>query len=115
LTAERHLRFLLPMLHLARAPHDRKTLLERLELMWEQLVALDEDMLAHAHLAEVVEQRGVSQLAELLRAEADAGIGPHRQPIEMLGDADGEQRHALGVTGRRRIARFDRVDRGADE
>jgi len=43
------------------------TLADQIELAGPQLLGLDENLLAHADLAEVVEQRRVADLAQLLR------------------------------------------------
>ena len=80
-----------------------------------QLPRLDEHLLADADLAEVVQHGGVAQLAELVAADADGGEGPGIRAVDELREPAGEQRDALRVAGRRRVALLDRGDRRLDE
>ena len=81
----------------------------------QELLRLDEDVLAHADLPEVVEDGGVPELAQLLAGYAEAGVRPLRRAVRGLGQRPGQERHALGVARGRRVALLDGRDRGVHE
>ena len=76
---------------------------------------LDEDLLAHRDLSEIVEHRGVAQLPELLAGHAKVGVRAVVGPVRQLRQRDREGRHPLRMAGRRRIALLDRRDARPDE
>ena len=80
-----------------------------------ELLGLDQDILTDADLAEVVEQRGVLQLAQIVPIEAKLGEAPVRGSIDDLGERDRQGRDPLAVPGGGRVALLDRLDAGAHE
>ena len=87
---------------------------ERLQLQRIELLLFHQHLLADADFAEVVQQRGVTDLADLIGAEVNVAI----LLVVTVDDArqlDGEIGDAEGVTGCGRIALFDRSDRRGDE
>ena len=93
----------------------REAMADDLEVRRIELLLLHQHLLAHADLAEVVQQPGVAKLAQLLAREPQAAVGPLAAAIDRLGQPDGERRDAARMARRRRIARFDRRDRRGDE
>ena len=57
---------------------------DQVEVVRVELLLLHQHLLADADLAEVVQQAGVAQLAQLLAREGDVAIRPARQPIHRL-------------------------------
>ena len=85
------------------------------ELQRIELLFLDQHLLADADFAEVVQQRGVANLLDLVGSEADIAILPVVDAVDHFGQLDGEVRHAERVAGGGRIALLDRRDRRGDE
>src|SRR6266496_2131170 len=54
---------------------------DEVELQRVELLRLDEHLLPHAHLAEVVQQAGVPDLADLLAREPYAAVQPLVRPV----------------------------------
>ena len=88
---------------------------DELELVREELVRLHEDVLAHADLAEVVQERGVAELLEGGGIEADAPEVGGRRLLDRAGEAAGEERHPAGVAGGGRVPLLDRDHRRLHE
>ena len=92
-----------------------KAIFDQLQLVRLQLLGLGQHVLAHADLAEIVQQRGVAKFTQFVPAEADVAqpgavdtIDRDRQALGKTGDAE-------GMAGGDRIARLDGLHRGADE
>ena len=86
-----------------------------LQIGWIQLLLLHQHLLAHANLAEVVEQAGVAQLAQLLPREGHRAKLPVVRAVHHLRQPHRERRHARRMAGRGGIARFDCRDCCRDE
>src|SRR5205823_12438977 len=93
-----------PELPLRRAPHEVVTLPDQLELQRVELLRLDEHLLAHAHLPEVVQQPGVAELADLLAREAHALVGAVARAVHHDGEAHGHVRDPPRVAEGGRVA-----------
>jgi hypothetical protein len=78
-------------------------------------LALTSTCFAHADLAEVVEQRGVLELAQIVGVKAGRLVGAGVGALDGLGEAHGQLRDAQRVAARRRVALLDRLDAGAHE
>src|ERR1041384_974216 len=76
-----------------------------------ELLRLDQHLLAHADLAEIVEQGGVADLLQLLARELHQSVGAVRRAIDDLGETDRHAGDSARVTVRGRVALLDRVDR----
>jgi hypothetical protein len=85
------------------------------ELAVVQLLGLDQDLLADADLAEVVEEAGVLDLPQLLRREADVAEGGQVAAVDDLGEGDGEVGDPLAVAAGGRVALLDGRDAGSHE
>src|SRR5207237_921962 len=88
---------------------------DHVELVREELLRLEEHLFADADLAEVVEERRVLELAEIVAGPGDALVGPGVAALDRAREADREIRDAARVTARRRIALLDRLDARAHE
>ncbi len=102
-------------LDLERANGELEARADDLELVGEELLGFEEDLFADADLAEVVEQRGILQLADVVAGPGHVGVDRAAGERERAGEADGEVGDAAGVAARRRVALLDRLDAGADE
>src|SRR5262249_16788553 len=80
------------------------------ELLVVELLRLDEDLLADADLAEIVEEARVLELADVLAREDRVLVRAARDPIDDLRQAHGVVGGAARVAARRGIARLDRLD-----
>ncbi len=83
---------------------------DELERLVVELLRLDEHLLAHADLAEVVEEARVLELAQILAREVRVLVRTVRLAVDDLRELDREIGDAARVTARRRIARLDRFD-----
>ena len=97
------------------APDDLAALPDQVELARRELLGLDQHVLAHADLAEVVEQRGVADLLHLVGREADLAEGAAIGAVHRGGQRHREVGHPEGVARGGRVARLDRGDRGLHE
>lgn len=70
-----------------------------------KLLRLHEHVLADRDLSQVVQQRGIVQLAELRAREADVAVAPSPRALEHLRQSDGERGHASNVRPSRDRAR----------
>src|SRR5690348_16260547 len=86
---------------------EREAVPDELEIPGIQLLLLDENLLSHADLAEVVQEAGVAQLAKLLACEREPAIRADSATAHRLGQAHGERRDPAGVTGSCRVSLFD--------
>ena len=80
-----------------------------------EFLGLHQHVLAHADLTEIVQQRGVAQLHQLVVAELELAIGTRLAAVRRLRERHREVGHAERVAGRRRIARLDRRHRRLHE
>src|SRR5215831_18472551 len=74
---------------------------DELQIARVELLFLDEHFLAHADFAEVVQQPGVPQLAQLIAREAHVAIRSFAAAVDGLRESDGEGRNAARMTRRR--------------
>ena len=88
---------------------------DAVEIRRIELLGLHEHVLAHAHLAEVVQQRGVAQLHQLVVAEFELAVRSGLAAIDDLGEPDREVSHAERVARRGGVACFDRGHRRLHE
>src|SRR4029077_19867671 len=93
-----------PEFALGGAPNERVAMPHETQVRRVELLRLDEDLLAHADLAEVVQQGGVANFLELLAREFEAAIGTVAGTVDHLRKPDGHTRDAAAVTVGRRIA-----------
>src|SRR5438445_13794363 len=70
-----------PELALRRAPEERVALPDERQVLGVQLLRLHQDLLAHADLAEIVEQPGVADLPQLLAGERHVPEGAVRRSV----------------------------------
>ncbi len=70
------LQLLRRVLDLHRPLDELESRLDHLELAWHQLLGLDQDVLAHADLAEVVQKARVAELLELVLGKAHLAVLP---------------------------------------
>ena len=103
------------VLDLHRTLNELEARLDHLELAGHQLLRLDQDVLAHADLAEVVQQARVAQLLELVLGEVDVPILADLDPRDLAGQAGGQAFDATRVTGGARVSLLDRGHAGLDE
>ena len=96
-------------------PDDLAALTDEIELARGQLLGFDQHVLPHAHLAEVVEERGVADLLHLVRGEADLPEGTVVGAIDRGGQGHREVGDPEGMAGGRRVPRLDGGDRGLHE
>ena len=89
--------------------------LDHLKLAWHQLFRLDEDVLAHTDLAEVVQETRVAQLLELVFGEPDLAVLARVDLGDRVGQSRGEALDAARVAGRGRVSLLDRGDAGLNE
>ena len=113
--AQERVEFLAQELQLEPALQDLGALANQLETRGGQLLGLDEHVLANANLAEVVKERGIAELADLVGREAHVAEGPTGGAVGGLGEGHREIRDAEGVAGGGGVPRFDGADGGADE
>jgi len=71
-------------------------LADAVELAGQELLRLHEHLLAHADLAEIVQEGGVAELGHLLGAETRGAIGPGLRTV----DRRGETHREVGDAGR---------------
>ena len=78
------------------------------ELRLVQLLGLDQDLLADADLAEVMEQAGVLDLSQFLAAEVERREGRRVAAVDELGEGDGEVGDPLTVAAGGRLKEWTR-------
>ena len=88
---------------------------DALEVGRVELFRFHQHVLAHADLAEVVQEAGVAQLAQLLRGEAHVAEAAAVGAIDRLGQPHREVGHAERVAEGGGVARLDRGDGGLHE
>ncbi len=76
-----------------------EAVLHRAQLVRVELLGLDQHVLAHADLAEVVQQRGVADLLDLLAGEAQCPEFRLGQRIHLLRQGHRQRRDTLGMAG----------------
>ena len=95
--------------------HIGQTQADDLELPIVELLGLDQHLLAHADLAEVVQHARVFDLAQIVAREVHGSERPVGDGVHLLGQGHAQGGHAPRMAGGGRIARLDRGDRGVDE
>ena len=75
-----------------------------------ELFLLHQHLLAHADFAEVMQQAGVAQLAQLCVRELHVAVFSGPAAIDGFRQVDGQLRDAAGMTRRGRIALLDGGD-----
>ena len=80
-----------------------------------EFLGLDQHFFPHSHFTEVVQQRGVAELAHLLASEVQVTVRTGIGAVHGLGQRHGQVGHAEGVPRGRRIARLDGRHRSLDE
>jgi hypothetical protein len=80
-----------------------------------QLLRLEQHVLAHRDLPEVVHQRGEAQLAHLCGGEANVAVRAVIGAVDGLGEAGRERGDPQRVARRGRVAKLDRADGRLDE
>ncbi len=93
----------------------QKPRFDQLQLVVIELLGFDQHLLAHADLAEVVQQRSVANLPDLFAGETHRRKLAVAQTIDGHSQAGGELGDAEAVTRGRWIALFDRCHRRGDE
>ena len=96
------------------APDDLAALPDHVELAHRELLGLDQYLLAHADLAEVVQERRVADLLHLVRGEAHVTEGA-AVTVHRGGQSHREVGHPERVTRGGGVPRLDRGDRGLHE
>src|SRR5258708_14969299 len=104
-----------PELPLGGAADEGVPLAQQAERGRIQLLRLDQYLLAHADLTEIVQQAGVADLLQLLAREVDAAERPVAGAIHDLGEPHRVVGHPAAVPERGWIALLDRQDGGRDE
>src|SRR5205085_11447468 len=94
---------LAPEFALRRAPDERVAMPNEPKIGRVQFFCLDEDLLAHADLAEVVQEGGIANLFHLFPGERHVTIGPLPGAVHDLREPYRHPRHASTVAVRRRI------------
>ncbi|MNK80723.1 hypothetical protein D3C87_1004480 [compost metagenome] len=97
-------------------------LLDEVEARLDQLLAvriellgLDQNLLAHADLPQIVKQARIAQLPNLLPAEVKLPEVPHVEAIDLLGECHGQAGDPRRVARGGRVSRLDGGDRGVHE
>ena len=106
---------LLEQLDLGRLQCELEPRADRVALVRVELLGLHQHLLAHADLAEVVEQRRVLELLQIAAAEADVGERPVAHRADALGQAAREHADAARVAAGGRVALLDRLHARAHE
>ena len=88
---------------------------DRLERVRVELLRFDEHLLAHADLAEVVQERCVLELLHFALRELHAGVRAAIGAIDRLREAAREHAHTKRMAARRRITLLDRLHTRAHE
>ncbi len=96
------------VLELHRTLNEVEPGLDHFELAGHELFGLDEDVLPHADLAEVVEQTCVAELLELVVSHVYVAILPSSDLSHGVGESGRQRLNATRVTGGARISLLDR-------
>ena len=97
-------------LALRRAANEREALPDQRQIGRIEFLRLDQDLLSHTHLAEVVQQPGILDLAQLLAGEPHVGVGSVGCAVHGLGQRNRHGGDTAGVTERSWIALLDGRD-----
>ena len=94
---------------------DLRPLADQLEALRQELLGLDEHVLAHADFTEVVQERGIADLADLIGGEMQVAERSADRARGGLGDGHRQIGNPERVPGGGGVARLDGGDRSIDE
>ena len=92
-----------------------EALADQIEPAVVQLLRLAQDLLRDCDFPEIVEERRVAELADLIVRKPQVRVSSPVRPVRHLRELGGHRRHPPGVSLGGGVAVLDRLDRGVDE